>query len=614
MKKQFLFMLLALYMVLTLLPGIALASEIDGTEFLLPLSDKERLTLLEKYSNRKMLVEASEQIAEKSTNAEKTEPITKMRTQSGDLIYPVMGGNLYFDPVSGTIKDCDLSVTGADIPSNINGVAVTSIGDGAFWDCSSLTSVTIPENVTSIGNRAFQSCSSLKSVTIPEGVTSIENLMFFDCNSLMSVTIPGSVTSIGNSAFKNCSSLTSVIIPENVTSLGTDAFFNCSSLKSATILGSLTIIGEGVFSGCGSLEGVTIPGSVTSIEHRAFWGCSSLESVTIPEGVTSIGEGAFKLCSSLESVTIPKSVTSIGTMAFDDCSGLMNVTILGSITSIEPWTFLNCSRLTNITIPESVTSIEWGAFYNCSDMTTVTIPESVTSIRGPAFSSCTSLTDIYYGGTEAQWSAVSIDADNDSLASATIHFYQESGGDTPLPTEITDMSPNSKFTDVPATSPFAEAIDWAVNHGITNGKTPTTFAPNEQCTHAQILTFLWRCYGEPEPSIYNPFTNVSSDQYYYQAALWAYENGLISGNSFDGSKPCNRASVVSYMWKAVGSPEVFLDDIPNFTDVPSSASYAQAINWAISNGITTGTTSTTFDPARICTRGQIVTFLYRGKI
>ena len=331
---------------------------------------------------------------------------------------------------------------------------VTSIGDSAFKNCSSLTSVTIGNSVTSIGSLAFISCSSLTSITIPNSVTSIGNYAFRSCSSLTSVTIPNSVTSIGSDAFRSCSSLTSVTIPNSVTSIGSDAFAGCSSLTSVTIPNSVMSIGNSVFDGCSSLTSITIPNSVTSIGNYAFRGCSSLTSITIPNYVTSIGSEAFRYCRSLTSVTIPNSVTSIGDGAFSGCSSLEEITIpfVGAIagktasdtyqypfgyifgtsnypggTAVEQYycgsstssttydtyyipsslrkvtvtggnilygAFSNCSSLTSVTIPNSVTSIGSDAFKGCSSLTSVTIPNSVTSIGTSAFSNCSSLTSV----------------------------------------------------------------------------------------------------------------------------------------------------------------------------------------------------------------------------
>ena len=228
---------------------------------------------------------------------------------------------------------------------------VTSIGDGAFWGCRSLTSVVIPEGVTSIGASAFSYCSSLTSVVIPEGVTSIGVRALYDCSSLTSVVIPEGVTSIGRQAFYYCQSLTSVVIPEGVTYIGDSAFSGCSSLASVVIPEGVTSIGASAFSDCSSLASVVIPEGVTSIGASAFWGCSSLASIVIPEGVTSIGKRAFWGCKDLASVVIPEGVTSIGERAFAGCSSLTSVVIPRSVTGIGKDAFGECPSLNTIVAP-----------------------------------------------------------------------------------------------------------------------------------------------------------------------------------------------------------------------------------------------------------------------
>ena len=299
--------------------------------------------------------------------------------------------------------------------------SVISIGDSAFENCTSLTSVTIPDSVTSIGRYTFENCTSLTSVTIPNSVTSIGDDAFYNCTSLTSVTIPDSVTSIGSGAFSNCTSLKSIevsgnnksyssadgvlfnkdkselitypagktdseyVIPNSVISIGDSAFENCTSLTSVTIPDSVTSIGDYAFCNCTSLTSVTIPDSVTSIGDYAFCNCTSLTSVTIPDSVTSIGYSAFRGCTSLTSVTIPDSVTSIGDAAFSDCTSLTSLTISDSVTSIGKYAFSGCTSLTSITIPDSVTSISYSAFENCTSLSSVTIGNSVTSIGSSAF-------------------------------------------------------------------------------------------------------------------------------------------------------------------------------------------------------------------------------------
>ena len=304
-------------------------------------------------------------------------------------------------------------------PSTYNGKPVTHIGDKAFYNYSSLTSITIPDSVTLIGEGAFRGCGSLISIKIPDSVTSIGNSAFSYCTGLTSIIIPDSVTSIGDSAFKGCKNLTTVTIGNgvtsigdyafargdgsstaymnlttvtignSVTSIGSYAFYHCSSLTSIKIPDSVTSIGNSAFAGCG-LTSITIPDSVTSIGNHAFEYCS-LRSITIPDSVTNIDYGAF-YHSSLTSITIPDSVTSIGEDAFSDCSSLTSVIIGNSVTSIGDYAFLRCSSLTSITIPDSVTSIGHWVFGHCSSLTSITIPDSVTSVMPNVFNGCSSLT------------------------------------------------------------------------------------------------------------------------------------------------------------------------------------------------------------------------------
>ncbi|MBE7012044.1 MAG: hypothetical protein E7415_05160 [Ruminococcaceae bacterium] len=295
------------------------------------------------------------------------------------------------------------------------GDSVTSIGDYAFQSCKGLTNITIPDSVTSIGDDAFSYCSGLTSVTIGDSVTSIGDYAFFSCDGLTSVTIPDSVTSIGDDAFQSCKGLTSVTIGDSVTSIGDSAFSFCDGLTNITIPNSVTTIGERAFQSCKVLTSVTIGDSVTSIGDYAFQSCKGLTNITIPDSVTSIGDDAFSYCSGLTSVTIGDSVTSIGDYAFFSCKGLTSVTIPDSVTSIGDYAFQSCKGLTNITIPDSVTSIGDDAFSFCDGLTSVTIPDSVTSIGDDAFNSCDSLQNTNYFGTPQQWNDITIGSGNEPL-------------------------------------------------------------------------------------------------------------------------------------------------------------------------------------------------------
>jgi hypothetical protein len=270
--------------------------------------------------------------------------------------------------------------------------SVTTIGPGAFVDCTALTNVTIPNSVTSLGQAAFSGCTNLASVTIPNSVTAIGSGAFLNCTSLTNVTIPNSVTSIAESAFAGCINLTSVTVGNSLTSLGIFAFDGCTSLTNFSV--------NAANPAYSSLNGVwfnkaqttlvlfppgrggsyVIPDSVTNIEARAFYDCTSLTSVTIPDSVISIGGQAFYRCTNLTSLTIPDSVTQIGTTlyagsqgsAFAYCTSLTNVIIGSGVTNIGATAFHACSNLTRLTIPASVINLGYAAFYGSRSLTNFT--------------------------------------------------------------------------------------------------------------------------------------------------------------------------------------------------------------------------------------------------
>ena len=309
-----------------------------------------------------------------------------------------------------------ISFRNQEIESYIIPDSVTSIGDGAFGCCSSLSSLFIPNSVTSIGDGAFEGCSSLSSLVIPDSVVNIkgnpfylwkgkleclsasfiyeDNVLFnMDKSKLISYRnqeaksfiIPNGVMSIEKYAFSGCSSLISISVPKSVTSIGDGAFDGCSSLSSIAISDSITSISAWTFDGCKSLRSLIIPDSVTCIGNEAFRGCSSLCSLVIPDSVTSIGDGAFDGCSSLRSLVIPDCVTSIRDGAFDGCSSLRSLIIPDSVTSIGDGAFSSCSSLRSLVIPDSVTSIGNGVFSSCSSLRSLVIPDSVVNIKGNPF-------------------------------------------------------------------------------------------------------------------------------------------------------------------------------------------------------------------------------------
>lgn len=314
-----------------------------------------------------------------------------------------------------------------EIPSEIDGKAVSSIGYGAFENCGQLTSVIIPDSVTSIQSYAFSGCSALASVTLPENTTILNKRVFAGCTSLKSVSIPKLVTSIGYGAFEDCTSLSSVSLPDSVRAIYDYAFANCTALKSVSIPYAVRSIGFCAFGGCTALTSAGIPAGATDVDSRAFEGCTSLKSFsvpssnknytslsgvlyskdktilitypegktdtsfTIPDSVTAVGDYAFSGCAALEMVIISENVTDVGEGAFTSCIKLKTVQLPDGMKEIKSYAFSDCYSLKKIAIPEGVTEIGSYAFANCSMLSAVTIPESVTEIGSYAFSRCTAL-------------------------------------------------------------------------------------------------------------------------------------------------------------------------------------------------------------------------------
>ena len=483
-----------------------------------------------------------------------------------------------------------------DIPDS-----VIHIGNSAFSSCEKLKTIKLSENLTSVGEYAFAECTNLTEIVIPPNVSSIGADAFYNCKQLTAVYLPESLLEIGSRCFNDCKRLYDLYYAGNeyqwnaidgsdhvdyvLNNLGTTMHFN----EYTPVLPPDRTCGESAqwdFDEAGEILTISGTGAMYDyvsnydLANTAPWKdyADRIKSVVVSDGITSIGSDAFKWCYELNSVVIPNSVISIGARAFA------------------------YTALTEITIPDSVNSIGDSAFSTCTSLSKITIPNSVISIGDGAFLNDDALETVIYGGTQAQWDTILIGEENDSLLNANI-FYNDP---TLEPVE-------NPFTDVNEVDWFYNSVMWAVENNVTGGKTATTFAPYEGCTRAQVVTFLWAANGKPEPqSMDNPFTDVAEDAWYLKPVLWAVENGITNGISeteFGPENTCTRAQIVTFLYAAVNKPEV--SGSSTFIDVADDAWYLKPVLWAAENGVTGGIGDGMFGSDNTCTRCQVVTFLYK---
>lgn len=320
------------------------------------------------------------------------------------------------------------------IPCQLNGRPVTGIGDGAFYNLSQLTNVSVPSSVLTIGFAAFAGCENLTQATLGRGVTNLSRDVFRDCPSLRSInvnpcnakfssvqgilfnkpkttlqqfpaglgghlTVPDSVTNIADNAAFQCPRLTAVTFGTNVTHIGQLAFAHCPNLARVNLPPRLADIGWEAFRASG-LTNLTLPDSVTNLGGFAFAGCTELRQASLGNGLKAINKSTFENCAQLAQLTFGQSLISIGDFAFAG-SGLTNLTIPDGVRSIAAFAFNRCAHLTHVTLPNTLTNLGDGigvTFARCTRLTSITIGSGVTDLGDATFLNCASLTDVYFLG------------------------------------------------------------------------------------------------------------------------------------------------------------------------------------------------------------------------
>ena len=579
---------------------------------------------------------------------------------------------------------------------------VQSISGGAFSGCTALEKVSISDTVAQIDLNAFDGCTALAEFEVAadnKAFSSDGGMLFSAGKELLrcpvgkaaDYTVSSGTVAIAGGAFKDCAKLESLVIPDSVTAIGKSAFENCAALKRITLPKSIAKLEALTFSGCAALAEIALPDGLKTLGEKVFSGCAALKSVRIPAEVTVIPTEAFSGCSSLESITIPKSVSHINERAFDGCTALKKVDYLGSDTDWSQVTketgnnaldnaeksFTRTDhehKYTDTVIPPTCTergctvhlcacgdkredsytpplghNYKGGICVRCGILDpnrdtqhehdfipTVTKPTCLTEGFTTYTCSCgecytkdyvsavghkTQLQNAKAAGcltggyTGDEVCTVCGETVKKGTEIPALGHKFENGVCTVCGAADPDYVVPNPFKDVEKTSPYYDAIIWAADKGITTGKTADTFGINDGCTRAQIVTFLYRAAGSPEvkADTVNPFTDVSKDSVYYNAILWAVEKGITKGTTattFDPNAVCTRGQIVTFLFRASGDEKVATGT--NFADVASGSYCADAVAWAVANDVTNGFADGTFRPEATCTRGQAVTFIYRA--
>ena len=421
----------------------------------------------------------------------------------------------------------------------------------------------IPRDVKTIGKRAFQGNTNLLEVKFLGQVTKIEDRAFYGCSNLAKITLPGSLETIGASAFESCG-LTTITIPSSVKSIGNYAFDCCSKLTSIQVNknnGSFSSDGIALFNKdktkliqypLNRYGEYTMPNTVREFTTHAFWFNENLTALGMPDSLKSIPDKAFKGCTRLYTLEIPHTVQTIGKEIFSESSATNTVVFYGSAPSTP----------------------KGAPFHDPNGTVSMTV---------------------YYPEGDKSWSAATRKAYGGKID-------WRAGG------AMTD------FGDVLTYEWYFEPILWAVDNGITAGTSATTFSPGNTCLRSQVVTFLWRAAGQPRPlRNRSPFVDVKKGDYFYNAVLWAVDNGITSGtsaNTFGAELSCTRAQVVTFLWRAAGCPDPKSTNNP-FKDVKNTDYFYEPVLWAVENGVTAGIDATHFGPNQNCNRAQVVTFMYR---
>lgn len=304
----------------------------------------------------------------------------------GEGIHATIGANVEFLPgglFNGNPNIIDVTFE--------EGSVCKGIGDHAFYNLSTLTSIDLPDTITSIGRYAFYKCAKLELSKLPSSLVSIDEYAFSEFYKLPITSLPNTVETIGYRAFKNCGYLALARLSENLTTIGAEAFYNCSNIVVDTLPEGLTSISASAFEGCRNMTFASLPDGLTIIGEKAFYGCDNITVSSLPSSLTSLGNKAFYSCDKITISSLPASLVEIGEYVFAYCGSITSFTISRTRTKIETGMFAGNSQLTTISLPNTITEIGDYAFQNCSKLEITSLPDSIITIGYYAFQACVKL-------------------------------------------------------------------------------------------------------------------------------------------------------------------------------------------------------------------------------
>lgn len=510
--------------------------------------------------------------------------------------------------------------------------AVNAVGEGAFSNCSKLKSVVLPKGLKELKKSLFSGCSALEAISIPDSVKTLGEGVFSGCAALKEVKIPGEVTVIPKNAFSGCTALESVSIPASVTAIREAAFDGCTALKNVTFLGKddewgkVTIAGKNDALDSATknfpnhthsyVDTVTAPTCTANgyTVHKCSCGDTKTDSYTKMLGHSYQG-GICVRCGVLEdhkhdfkqTVTAPTCISegfTTYTCACGESYKKNYVSALEHKPELKNEKKAGCLK-GGYTGDEVCTVC--GKVFKAGSV--ILALGHSTELRNEKAATCVNggytgdLVCVRCGDIIEQGKATAAAGHKFFGGKCSVCDAQESGS---KPVEA------KSFDDVIPGTFYYDAVMWAVKNNITKGTGASTFSPGDGCTRFQIVTFLWRACGCPTAATAASFSDVSPSDSFYEAVRWAVERGITKGtggSSFSPYATCTRAQIVTFLYRAAGSPTV--SSGIRFFDVAPNAFCRDAVVWATERGITNGTSDTTFSPDAACTRAEVVTLLYR---